>query len=189
MNCQKWGACLLNLLGKVNCILFIWQASYLASHWDLEVLLKFLHHRHDQVSLLKKKWTVVTFSGDALRTSKVYIYGVTVVFDIFSCSQKDVWVVGTELYNKWSILRRGSKHVFPVFLRGAKQPCMEHWRVANVGAILSSQHSVWQLWLINHWRHKVFRTSNLVVECIRVSRWFHYWLVMYKCIREAAFAK
>lgn len=46
---------------------------------------------------------------------------------------------------------------------------MEHWRVADVRTVLSRQHSVGQLRLLDHWRHEIFRRADRPIERVPIN--------------------
>ena len=46
---------------------------------------------------------------------------------------------------------------------------MEHRRVADVRTVLSRQHSVGQLGLLDHWRHEIFRRADRPIERVPIN--------------------
>ena len=45
---------------------------------------------------------------------------------------------------------------------------MEHWRVAELGAVSTGQHSIRKLRLVHHGSYQVFGSSNFIVKGVRI---------------------
>lgn len=103
-----------------------------------------------------------------MRTAKVDVNGIAIVLDKLSCGEEDVRVVGAELDCQRPVLRARLEHHSAIFDVSGEKACMEHWSVAQLGAISACQHPVGQLGLVHHGSHNVLRTSNAIVKFVRV---------------------
>ena len=130
--------------------------------------MQFRNHRADEVFLLKQERAIISLLSNSLRTAQVYVDSITVVLNKFSCLQKDIWVVSTELNCKWSILWTWFEILHSVFWFLGEKSGVKHWRVANLSLVLPCEHSVRQLTLVDHRRNKIFGTAYLFVVSIPI---------------------
>lgn len=82
--------------------------------------------------------------------------------------KQSVWVIGTKLNNERTVFRARLEHGLTVGSTLGEKPRVVHRRVANVGAIFSREHSIWQFWLINHRRNKILGAADTPIEFIGV---------------------
>lgn len=103
-----------------------------------------------------------------MRTAKIDVDRIAIVFDKFGCGEEDVGVVGAELDCQRSVFCARLEHHPAVFDVSGEKSGVEHWRVAQLGAISACQHPVGQFRLVHHGSYKVLWPPNAVIKFVRV---------------------
>mmetsp|Transcript_54437 Transcript_54437/g.93804 ORF Transcript_54437/g.93804 Transcript_54437/m.93804 type:complete len:260 (-) Transcript_54437:70-849(-) len=116
----------------------VWKQADLDGEGHLEAGREGAHDVEHHALLVEQIGAVASFLGNALRTPEIKVHAVTLVLDCLARFQKRRWIVPTKLDDERAVLRSCFKHASSVFLvaLGIK-PGMDHWRVANVCAVLS----------------------------------------------------
>lgn len=121
------------------------QHSDLDSYWYFEFFVQSLHEGDNNVGLLEQVSTVVALLSDTLRASTVDVNCIAIVLDKLSSRDQVIRVVCTELDSEGPVFLAWLEHTCSVFLISRKQACMEHWSVAELGAIFACHHTIGQL--------------------------------------------
>jgi len=131
--------------------------------------MEFLDQRNDYIRLFKQVRAIVASFRYTLRTAAVNVNCVAIVLHKLGSLQQVFGIIGRKLNHQGSVFRAGLEHFLPVFLVSGKYSGMEHGRPAKLSSILSRQHPVGQLGLIDHWRNHKFRRANTLEPLVAVQ--------------------